>query len=242
MKKLLIAGAVAAVLIAAAVFFLLSNLNSLVAKAIEKAGGDVTQTSVAVSGVDISLRDGRGTIAGLRVASPGGYRERTAFALDDVTVDIDVQSVRREPVVLEEIRVRAPVVRAELTKTGASNVDDLRKRVQAYASRLAGQGGPSRKPAKRMRIERFVFEKGRIELDASALGLEKRTLDLPEIRLTDIGGRDGVPPEEIAKVIVTTVAGKAAAQIAGDEVNRLIKDKLGDSLGDKAKGLLEKIR
>lgn len=242
MKKLLIAGAVAAVLIAAAVFFLLSNLNSLVAKAIEKAGGDVTQTSVAVSGVDISLRDGRATIAGLRVASPGGYRERTAFALDDVTVDIDVQSVRREPIVLEEIRVRAPVVRAELTKTGASNVDDLRKRVQAHASRLAGPGGRSAKPAKRIRIERFVFEQGRIELDASALGLEKRTLDLPEIRLTDIGGRDGVPPEEIAKVIVTTVAGKAAAQIAGSEVNRLIRDKVGDSLGDKARGLLEKIR
>lgn len=241
MKKLLIAVAVAAVLIAAVVFFLLFNLNSLVAKAIEKAGGDATQTSVAVAGVDISLRDGRGTIAGLRVASPDGYRERTAFALDDVTVDIDVQSVRHEPIVLEEIRVRAPVVRAELTKTGGSNVDDLRQRVQAHASRMAGPGG-RKGAAKRIRIQSFVFEKGRIEVDASALGLGKRTLDLPEIRLTNVGGRDGVPPEEIAKVIVTTVAGKAASQIASSEVNRLIKDKLGDSLGDKAKGLLEKIR
>jgi hypothetical protein len=242
MNKLLIAVAVVAVLIAGAVFFLLSNLNSMVAKAIEKAGGDVTQTSVGVSGVDISLRDGRGSIGGLRVASPGGYKAHTAFSLDDITVGIDVKSVRQDPIVLDEVRIRAPVVNAEMTKTGASNIDELRKRVQAYASRMAGQGGRSGGAAKRIRIERFVFEKGRVEVDASALGLGKRTLELPEIRLTDVGGRSGALPDEIAKVILTTVAGKVASEIASSELDRLLKGKLGGSATDKAKGLLDKIR
>ncbi len=237
MKKLIIAVVVAAALIAVFAFFLLSNLNSIVAKAIEKGGGDVTRTSVGVSGVDISLREGRGSIGGLRVASPDGYQERTAFSLDDITVDIDVKSVRQDPIVLDEIRIRAPIVNAELTKTGASNIDELRKRAQAYTSRMASQGS-----SKRIRIERFVFEKGRVEVDASALGLGKRTLVLPEIRLTDVGGRNGAPPDEIAKIILTTVAGRVASEIASSELDRLMKDKLGGSITDKAKGLLEKIR
>ena len=241
MKKLLITGAVAIALIVVIAFSLLSNLDSLVAKAIEKHGSEATQTSVRVSGVDISLRDGRGSIKGLQVASPDGFEARTAFSLDDITVDIDIKSVREDPVVINEIRIQSPVVNAEITKTGASNIDELRKRVQAYTSGTAGESGESGRQTKRIRIEQFVLEKGRVEVDASALGLEKRTIVLPEIRLGDVGGTNGAPPDEIAGIILTAVAGKVTSQIAGSELNRLVKEKLGGSLTDKAKGLLEKI-
>jgi len=241
MKKLLIVGAVAIALIVIFAFFLLSNLDSLVAKAIEKHGSEATQTSVRVSGVDISLRDGRGSIKGLQVASPDGFEARTAFSLDDIAVDIDIKSVRENPVVIDEIRVQSPVVNAEITKTGASNIDELRKRVQAYTSGTAGESGKSGKQTKRVRIERFVFEKGRVEVDASALGLEKRTIMLPEIRLDDVGGTNGAPPDEIARIILAAVAGKVTSEVAGSELDRLVKEKLGGSLTDKAKGLLEKI-
>jgi uncharacterized protein involved in outer membrane biogenesis len=241
MKKLLITGAVVIALIVVIAFSLLSNLDSLVAKAIEKHGSEATQTSVRVSGVDISLRDGRGSIKGLQVASPDGFEARTAFSLDDITVDIDIKSVREDPVVINEIRIQSPVVNAEITKTGASNIDELRKRVQAYTSGTAGESGESGRQTKRIRIEQFVLEKGRVEVDASALGLEKRTIVLPEIRLGDVGGTNGAPPDEIAGIILTAVAGKVTSQIAGSELNRLVKEKLGGSLTDKAKGLLEKI-
>ena len=79
MKKILITILVIVVLIIAALVLLFSNINSLVAKAIEKNGSNVTQTSVSVSGVDISLREGRGTIKGLRIANPPGFDTRDAF-------------------------------------------------------------------------------------------------------------------------------------------------------------------
>jgi hypothetical protein len=225
------------VVIIIVVVFLLSNLNSLVAKAIEKNGSEVTQTKVGVSGVDISLREGRGSIKGLRVASPDGFRARNAFSLDDITVDIDIKSVREKPVVLDEVRIRAPVVYAELTKTGASNIDELRKRVREHTGGSKEESGE----AVRIRITKFVFEKGRVEVDASALGLEKRTIDLPEIRLNDVGGANGAPPDQIATIILTAVAKKVTAEIAGSELDRLIKDKVGGSITDKAKGVLDKI-
>ena len=241
MRKVLIVVAVVVVLIAVGVTLLLSNLNSIVAKVIEKNGSKVTQTSVRVSGVEIALRDARASIKGLRVASPDGFKARDAFSLDDITVGIEIKSVRENPIVIDEIRVRAPVVYAELTKTGSSNVDELRKRIQASTAGSAGKGGASGGQVKRIRIKQFVLEKGSIEVDASALGLEKRTITLPEIRLSDVGGAGGAPPDEIAKVVLTAMTERAASEIAGSEVNRLIEGKLGGSLKDKAKGLLEKI-
>ncbi len=241
MKKLLIAAIGIIVLIVAAVFLLFSNLDKLVAKGIEKYGSEATGTRVSVSGVDISLGEGRGSIKGLRVASPEGFKARTALSLDDIVVAIDIKSVREDLIVIKEIRIKAPVVNAEITKTGASNIEELRKRVDASAGTRGGERGDSGKASTKLRVERFVFEEGRIEVDASAFGLEKQTMVLPEIRLNDIGGAGGATPEEIAKTILTALAKKTTSEIAGSRLDSLVKEKLGGSTIDKAKGALEKI-
>jgi hypothetical protein len=242
MKKVAIIGSIVAVLGLAAVgaFYLLSNLNTIVAGAIERNGSDVTDTQVGVSGVDISLREGRGSISGLNIASPEGFAARDAFSLEDITVDIDLGSLREDPIVIEEVRIKAPVINAEVKQNGASNIDEIRKRVQAYS---AGSGGSSEAgEQKNIRIKQFVFEEGRVVVDASALGVEKREINLPEIHLKNVGGSNGAPPDEIAKIIMTAVAKDVTSEIAESEVHRLIKEQLGDeTLADKAKGLLKKV-
>ncbi len=237
MKKILIVFAAVVVLIAVGLFVLLSNMNSVVAKAIEKHGSDVTQTSVTVSGVDISLREGRGSIKGLKVESPDGFEVRAAFSLGDITLDIDIQSLRDDPIIIDEIRILAPVVRVEATETGVTNIDELRKSVQASAGGTSGGDGGSSGQKKRIRIMKFVFEKGSIEIDATALGIEKRTIELPEIRLSDIGGSDGATADDITRIVLDAVAKKAAAEAAKAGVKESIKTKLGD----EAKDLLNKI-
>jgi uncharacterized protein involved in outer membrane biogenesis len=227
MKKVLIVFIAVVVLIVAGVVYMLSNLDSLVAKAIEKHGSRVTQTSVTVSGVELSLKEGRGSITGLRVESPEGFDVRDAFTLGDITLDIDIQSLRGEPVVIDEIRVIAPVVNVEIRENGASNIDELRKNVNESVGGSAGDGGDSGGKEKKIRIRRFVFEEGSIEVDASALGQEKRQFTLPEIRLDDIGGADGETPDEIAKIILGEVIKKAASEISGSGVKGWLKSKLG---------------
>jgi hypothetical protein len=239
-RRLLVVAAVVIVVVAA-LLMLASNLDKLVAKGIEKYGSEATGTRVGVSGVHISLREGSGTIRGLSVASPEGFKVRTALSLDDITVAIDIKSAREDPIVAREIRIKAPVVHAEITKTGDSNIQQLRKRVEAYAAQRRGGGEESGKATRKLRIERFVLEEGRIEVDATALGLEKKTIVLPEIRLNDVGGASGAAPEEIGVVILKAVAGKATSEIAGSEIDRLVKEKLGGSTVDKAKGMIEKI-
>lgn len=238
MKKPIIIGVIVAAVVAVGLtLYFFKNLNSLVAAAIEKYGGDATGTRVSVAGVEISLRAGRGSIKGLRVANPQGFSGRDAFSLADITVDIDLGSVRDNPVIIDEIRIQAPVVYAEVKETGASNIDALRKQVDSHRTGSDESGGSTTN----IRIKTFVFEKGRINVDATALGVQKQELALPEIRLTDVGGKGGAPPDEVTKVILTAFAKNVASEIARSEVNGLIREQLGESLSDKAKGLLDKV-
>lgn len=240
MKKGVIFGTIAVLVIVIAILVshLLANLNSLVAKAIEKHGSEVTETTVGVSGVDISLREGRGSIEGLKVASPEGFKAKQVFELGDITVDLDLGSVRKNPVVLDEVRIQAPVINVEFDKKGASNIDELRKRIQAYTGESKGSSGGGEK---KIRIKSFVFEKGSITVDAAALGMEKKTLTLPEIHLTDVGGTNGSTAAGITKEVLSAVAKNVTSELAHSEIDQLIQDKLGNSLPDKAKSLLKKL-
>lgn len=227
MKKVLIIFVAVVVLIVAGVVYMLSNIDSLVAKAIEKHGSEVTQTSVSVSGVELSLSEGRGSIKGLSVESPDGFDVREAFSLGNITLDIDIQSLRGEPIIIDEIRVSAPVVNVEVKETGASNIDELRKNVEASVGGNSSGGSDSEGKDKKIRIRHFVFEEGSIEVDASAMGLEKRTVTLSEIRLDDIGGADGATPDEITKIILGEVTKKVASEISSSGVKGWLKSKLG---------------
>jgi len=82
--------------------------------AIERFGSDITGTKVTVGSVDISLKSGLGTIRGVRVDNPEGFSSDDAFELGEITVDLDVASLNRDPIVIEEIRILAPAVRGEL--------------------------------------------------------------------------------------------------------------------------------
>jgi uncharacterized protein involved in outer membrane biogenesis len=241
MKKVWLGiAAVLVLVVIGGLFYFLSNLNSIIARIIEDKGSQVVATDVAVSGVDISLRQGRGTIAGLSVASPDGFEASHVFTLGEITVALDLDSVRKDPIVIEEIRVRAPVVNAEILQTGSSNIGELQKNIQQYTASL-GEGGQQSGDVKRIRIKRFVFEKGRIEVNASALGLEERLLDLPTIQLDDIGSPEGALPDEIAQAVLGALTRKATAEIARAGIENKVKDLVTDQAGDKAREILDKI-
>ncbi|MCP4546930.1 MAG: hypothetical protein GY835_10745 [bacterium] len=248
MKRVLIAATVIVVVIIVGILLLLSNLNTLVARAIEKHGSEVTETSVTVTGVKISLRKGRGSIRGLSIANPDGFDRGVAFTLGDITVDIDPASLTREPLVIEEIRIAVPVVNAVIAGDGSTNIDRLRKNILAHTPAAAAtdddeEGGAAE--ARRIRIKQFVFERGSVSVDGSALGIEARTIDLPEIRIEEIGGAQGMLPDEVTMVALTALVKQVGTELAASQIKQLIKDNLGDltvdEAIDEAKGLLDKL-
>lgn len=232
MKRVLGAMVLGAIL-AGALYFVF-NLGSIVARAIERHGSAVTGTPVAVSGVDLSLREGRGTIRDLRIASPDGFDTSDAVSFEDIAITLNVEESSRDLIVLDEVRIAAPAVRVEVSSSGKTNLDEIRRRVREFAA----EGGLD---DERVRIRSLVFQRGTIVVDASAVGLEPRTLNLPELRLQDVGGGSGAGPEEIATIVLGAVVGRATSEIAGSEVESLIRGQLGDSVTDAAKGLLDRL-
>ena len=241
-RKFLVIALVVAAVAVGAVTLLVSNLDSLVAKLIESEGSKVTGTDVAVSGVKISLKEGSGAISGLTIASPDGFDPAHAFTLGGIRLDLDLGSLRSDPVVIDEIRVSDPQVAAQILADGSSNILVLQKHVAQFAaarggSGKGGDGKGAQQDTKRLRIKRLVFDGGGIALDATALGDKQREVALPAFTLTDLGGTAGAAPDELAKVVLGALTREATQAIA----EAGIKQKAGEVIEDKAQELLDKI-
>ena len=251
-------GISAAVLVAifiAAVIYILSSLDTIVAGAIQKYGTQVTQTPVRVSSVSIDLKAGAGAIEQLSVGNPDGFSAPNIFTLGGISTALDVASLGNDPIVIEEIRISKPAVFYEINKAGASNIKELQKNIEQSTSGSGGEtaaesettdsGGP------RMVIRTLVIEGGTIDAKVAALEGKPLSAKLPRIQLNGIGEKSGgATGAEVARQVVNAIIAKVGPAVANlglekyvgkslEEAKALLDDKvgeqLGESLGDKAK-------
>jgi hypothetical protein len=237
------------VIIVAAVIYVLFSLDAIVAGAIQKYGSQVTQTPVRVSSVSIDLASGAGTIEQLTVGNPDGFSSPDIMTLGGISTNLDVASVRKDPVIIEEIHVSSPEVFYEINKAGASNIKELQKNIgQSTASGDDGASGEAQDAGgTRLVIRKLVIDGGKIHAQVAALGGEPLSADLPRIQINNIGEKSGgaTGAEVAAQVIVAILArvGPAVADLglekyvgkSLDEAKALLDSKAGESLGDKAK-------
>ena len=192
-------------------FLLLSSLDSIVKAAIEKVGSDVTGTDVHVDEVDISLGSGEGAVRGFRVTNPDGFEDADAFQFDEVTMKIDLTTLTKDPVVIEEIIVQGPRIRYEFGGKG-TNVGAIQKGVDSYSEGSEPSTGPN------LLIRNLYFRNGSINFAGAKLLKEGVTTPLPDLHLTDIGsGEEGASPVEVAKSVMTALGRKVAG--AASSVN-----------------------
>jgi len=219
MKQKLIIAVIAVLIVITGLFlYLYNNVDSIVKNGIERYGTDVCGTKVSVGSVDISLKSGRGTIRGLRVANPDGFSHDSVVELGDAIVAIDIGSINRDPIVITEIRVKSPLVSAEVDEKLATNIGKIRGHVQQYQARAAKPAGKQDAGfEKRIAIRSFVIELGTLKADATRVGREKGQWEMPPIELSNLGGERGVRPEAIAKVISVALFTRAE-QVAAEHV------------------------
>ena len=111
MKKHFINLAVGVVVLAAIIAWqLFANLDNIVAGIIEDVGSDVLKTDVSVSGVSIDLRSGKAIIAGMTIANPQGYSKANLFELNNIAVELDLDSLNEDVLVINAIRIKNPQI------------------------------------------------------------------------------------------------------------------------------------
>ncbi|PCI06626.1 MAG: hypothetical protein COB77_06500 [Gammaproteobacteria bacterium] len=231
MKKLFI-GVVLVIIIAIAgsVYYVLTNLDSIVEAAIEKYGSEATQTSVRVDGVNINLTDGAAGITGLTVGNPGGYDLPYAFSLGEIRVDIDLASLQEEPYIINEITVLAPQVFVEINEDNKTNLNALKKNLASGSTSAAQDNkspaaadGNAKEP--RLIIRRLTFTDGNIHARVAALNNKELQLKLPGLDMTNLGGKKGATATELASEILKRLTDRASDVIKKDlidvELNKL---------------------
>jgi hypothetical protein len=208
LKKLLLLGVLAAVMLYVGLAFF---LGSIVKAGVNSFGPKLTQTKVELAGANISPLTGSGTLSGLTVGNPKGWSDNNAFSLAKVHVDVEPFSIFGDHVVLNEITIDGPEFLYE-TKIVSSNIKDLLKHIEEFG----GKGGlaaetKSGKPIK------FVVRKFRLTNGMARLGVGAAALPvpLPPIALDDVGVKEGgITPDQLAGAVMKQVLGGIAAAAA----------------------------
>lgn len=245
MKKLLIALGVLLLVIVGAVLYVGSNLDSIIKTAIETYGGKATQTQVSVAEVKIDLQGGSGSISGLNVGNPKGFAAPHIFKLGSISTKIDTASLTENPIVIDELVISAPQVYYEIDKTGASNLDALKRNLAASApadsSKQAEKASSSDDDLK-MVIRRLVVEKGQANMRIAALGDKQQSVNLPRIALTDVGKKSGgATALEVAQLLSNTMLKNVKTAVMGAGVQKYLGKSVDELKKNLQKGALEKL-
>ena len=250
------------------IFFLIFSMDSLVTMAVEKYGSAALQTEVTLDKTQISLKSGKGTLRGLRVANPKGFETATAFQLGEVSMTLDATTITKGTVVIKEIVIAAPQVTYELGPEG-SNLDALQRNATGgTASGGAGTGGDgqpasgAKKSGKKLIIESLIIRDGKVNVSVVGLQGKKMTVDLPVVRMANIGkSQGGATPGEVVKQLIDALNKAVGGAVKNldlgkvvDEVEGVVKEarealekgdpeqiqKKAEEIGDAVKGLFGK--
>lgn len=230
MKRwIIIGGVVLVAVIALVVYTVFTSLDSIIKAAIEKYGTEITQTTVRLNRVKISLTDGEGALRGLSVGNPTGFQTDHSFELGEIKVALDIGTITADPVVIKEILIDKPVVTYELGPKG-SNLDAIQRNVQAYM----GPGGDGSKAdageGPKLVIENLYVKGGKVNVRATVLKGQELSATLPDVHIRDIGkGKGGASAGEVAKRIMAYVipnVGSAVAKLNVDKLQRAAEEEV----------------
>jgi hypothetical protein len=237
MKKLMIFIAVILAIGGSAFLFLTSDkLNIIIAEQIELQGKKFTEQLVTVKKVDMQLFSGAGTINGLILNNPQGYTATPLFALNEITLDINIESLggvrEGKPIVIDAIVIDKPEALVEFNETGGSNIqvilDAINKNIPQ--SSASNETSASQTNSPRIRVKKFVLAGVALRVDLTKLGNTTHKKTLPDINLFNIGGEDGLPANELGGVMI-----KKALSAIWKEAKNSQKDVVKDQVKDKAK-------
>ncbi|MFT6418438.1 MAG: hypothetical protein ACJAUY_000255 [Cognaticolwellia sp.] len=211
------------------------SLNEYIKNQIETVGTQVTEQTVKVRAVDIKLSSGAGSILGVNLANPKSYSQPNAFALDEVTLDINLESLTSTPIIIDAIVIKSPQAFVQFTQTGGSNIQDLLDAIErntpkagADAEDTAGGAEP------KIKVSKIILAGTALTIDLSAFGNKEHSATLPDITLSNVGGDAGLPASQLGSEIVKQALSKIWQQ-AKETQKKKLTDDAKEKLKEKAK-------
>lgn len=241
MKKLLIILGVLALLFFGFVFFVGGSiLNKGIQTVVVSYGPGMTGTNIELAEVKISPLSGSGIISGLVIGNPVGFTTEKAFSVTTMELKLVPGSLLGDTIEIERILIDAPEIILERAN-GTTNLQQIQDNI---AKATAGTGetpaeeappGEAGEPIK-LSIKEFVLSNAVVSV--AVLG-QNQTVNLPTIRLTDLGtAKGGVPPDEIAQEVMKAIIGSVSEAVTQIGMEALKSPDGINNLKDKATSIL----
>jgi hypothetical protein len=198
-------------------------LDGAVKRGVEMLGPKLTKVDVKLQSVSLSLLSGSGTIKGLVVGNPAGFKTPSAINIGVATLALKPGSLLSDKIVIKTINVQAPQITFE-TDLKHNNLSTILANVQETTgggqTEPAKPGQPSQpkeaKPAKKLEVDEFVITGGKIHVSVTGPLQGSATVPLPDIHLQDLGtGPDGITPAELTKRVLAAIEAGAAQAASG---------------------------
>ncbi|MBW2484884.1 MAG: hypothetical protein JRF05_05950 [Deltaproteobacteria bacterium] len=239
MKKILIGISAIVVVVVLAVVFFLGNIDKIVKGALEGVGSELLGEPVKVASVKIELKSGSGQITGLTIANPTGYSAPNAFQMDMIRLGLNLGSLGKQPIVVDELKVVNPVVQLEMKEDGSSNLKTLqdnidKNRVKADKKAVKQTSSDATQKGDPVRISIGKLSMTGVTVHVNAPGQEPQTVVIPDIVEDNVGNESGLTPGEIGKLIV--------GRIISSSLENTIKKSLLKKAGEATKGFFDGLK
>lgn len=221
-KLLLVTGVALLVLILVAVIVVGLFLGKIVKAGINTVGPKITQTTLTVDSVDVSMLTGSARVKNLVIGNPEGFKAPNAISVGLASVSISPMSVLSDKIVVKSVRVESPEITFEGNPFGANNLKKIQDNVNAAAanfqSPLSTNQPPKTaapaKPGAKLEVDEFTITGGKIHFGTGP------TLPLPDIALHDLGkGPDGITAADLTKQVLSEVVSGTVKAVGGAAVN-----------------------
>jgi uncharacterized protein involved in outer membrane biogenesis len=239
MKKLIkiLVGIVVVVIVLLVVVALIvgANLGGIVKAGMETVGPKVTQTTLTVDAVNVSLIGGSAGVKNLVLGNPDGYKAPQSISVGNATISLAPASVLSDKIVIHSIQVNAPEITFEGNPFGDNNLKKIMANVDATtasgSAAPAGTNAPApaagSKPAKKLEVDDFVISGAKVHANLTGMINKEVTLPLPDIHFSDLGkGNDGITAADLTKKVLSEIT-TATLQTLVTYASNLGKDATG---------------
>jgi len=239
MKKILIRGSIVVViLIVVAIFAVGMFLDGAIKKGVETVGPKLVKVDVKLDAVSLSILSGSGSVKGLVVGNPEGYKTPHAINVGHASLAVSPGSLLSDKIVIKSVRVDA----AEITFEGGLGGNNLSKILDNVTAATGGGGAKTEPdapkdeaPGKKLQVNDFLVTGAKVNVSLTGMGGKSVTVPLPDIQLTNLGdGPNGITAAELMKEVLGKVIPAAIKAATSDTVKDMTKG-VTDAAGDASK-------
>lgn len=189
-------------------------LGPLVKKGVETVGPMVTRVDVRLDSARVQLLSGHGSLRGLVVGNPPGYRSEAAFKLGEASVALEPRSVFGDKIHIKSVAIAEP----EITLEGGLKENNLTKimaNVQAFSGAGSTNQTESAAAQKKLQLDSLVVRGAKVRADLNVPGVPPLNLTLPDFELRNLGqGPEGITAGELTRQLLSQITAKTLAAVA----------------------------